>query len=213
MHICVCEYWKYQNPIDKLIYGCVCIYVWYSNTLKSYAARRMTYTQTHIWIPSSRFGSGVVARYASCSGYECFVRPSECSWSPWKNLHVIQQREFVMGRPCGSGAELAKCLTDVRENLCVSPGYHTLWYFGSWLYINNEVDFVNLWFIWRKYRTLCESSWFQSRPRCIYIHCDIRKFVVLLGTYYTWDFHPLPLIQEEQLSVTGERMCFKYSVW
>ena len=56
-------------------------------------------------------------------------------------------------------------------------------------YINNEVDFVNPWFmIWQKYPMLCESSGFQSLQRCIFIHCDIRKFVVLLGTYYTWDY-------------------------
>ena len=54
MHVCV--YGNYQNPkIDKkyiLIYVYVCVYAWYSNTLKSYAARRMTYPQTRIWIPS-----------------------------------------------------------------------------------------------------------------------------------------------------------------
>ena len=81
--------------------------------------------QTHIWIPSLRFGSGVVARYASGFGYESFVRPTECrSVISWKNL--IKQCEFVMGRPCGSVAELARCSTDVRENLCASPGCHTL---------------------------------------------------------------------------------------
>ena len=36
-----------------LIYWCVCVYAWSSNTLKSYSARRMTYPQTRIWIPSS----------------------------------------------------------------------------------------------------------------------------------------------------------------
>ena len=58
MHICVCGYGKYQNPkINRdgfLIYGCVCVYAWYSDTLKSYAARCTTYPQTRIWIPSFR---------------------------------------------------------------------------------------------------------------------------------------------------------------
>ena len=39
--ICVCGYVKYQNPKIKRE-GCVCVYAWYSNTLKSYATRRMT---------------------------------------------------------------------------------------------------------------------------------------------------------------------------
>ena len=58
MHVCVCVcvYGKYQNPkIDRediLIHVYVCVYAWYSNTLKSYAARLMTYPQTRIWIPS-----------------------------------------------------------------------------------------------------------------------------------------------------------------
>ena len=55
VYVCVCGYGKYQNPkINReaiFIYGCVCIYAWYSNTLKSYAARRMAYPQTRIWIP------------------------------------------------------------------------------------------------------------------------------------------------------------------
>ena len=46
MHLCVClclcVYGKYQNPkINRegiLIYGCVCVYAFCSNTLKSYAA-------------------------------------------------------------------------------------------------------------------------------------------------------------------------------
>ena len=96
-----------------------------------YTAGRMTYPQTRIWIPSLRFGSGVVARYANGSGYESFVRPTECrSMISWKNL--IKQCEFVIGRPCGSVADLARCSTDdVRENLCASPGCHTLCHFGS----------------------------------------------------------------------------------
>ena len=58
MHVCVCVcvYAQYQNTkINRegiLIYGYVCVYAWYSNALKSFAARRMTYTQTRIWIPS-----------------------------------------------------------------------------------------------------------------------------------------------------------------
>ena len=58
MHVCVCVcgYVKYQNPkINRegiLMYGCVCVYAWYSNTVKSYATSRMTYTQKRIWIPS-----------------------------------------------------------------------------------------------------------------------------------------------------------------
>ena len=55
MHVCVCVYGKYQNTkINRegiLLYGYVCVYACYSNTLKSYAARRMTYPQTRIWIP------------------------------------------------------------------------------------------------------------------------------------------------------------------
>ena len=95
------------------------------NTLKSYAARRLTYPQMRIWIPSLRFGSGVVARYASGSGYASFVGPTECrSVISWKNL--IKQCECFMGQPSGSVAELARCSTDVRENLCASPGCHTL---------------------------------------------------------------------------------------
>ena len=91
----------------------------------------MTYPQMRIWIPSLRFGSGLVARYTCGSGYESFVRPTECrSVISWKNL--IKQRKFVMGRPCGSLSELARCSTDERENLCASPGCHTLWhYMGS----------------------------------------------------------------------------------
>ena len=54
--VCLCGYGKYQNPKiyreGILIYGCVCVYAWYSNTLKSYAAKRMTYRQTRIWNPS-----------------------------------------------------------------------------------------------------------------------------------------------------------------
>ena len=55
MHLCVClcGYGKYQNPKiyreGILIYGCVCVYAWYSDTLKSYAARRMTYPQTRVY--------------------------------------------------------------------------------------------------------------------------------------------------------------------
>ena len=58
MHICIreCGYLKYQNPkINRegiLIYGCVCVYALYSDPLKSYATRRMTNSQTRIWIPS-----------------------------------------------------------------------------------------------------------------------------------------------------------------
>ena len=58
MHVweCVCGYNKNQNTkINRkviLIYGWVWVYAWYSNTLKSYAARRMTYPQTRIWIRS-----------------------------------------------------------------------------------------------------------------------------------------------------------------
>ena len=40
------------NKEGILIYGCMCVYAWYSNTPKSYAARSMTYPQTRIWIPS-----------------------------------------------------------------------------------------------------------------------------------------------------------------
>ena len=51
---------KYQHTkIDRegiLIYGCVCVYAWYSNTLKAYAPRRMTYQQMRIWIPSFKLG-------------------------------------------------------------------------------------------------------------------------------------------------------------
>ena len=47
----------------------------------------MTYPQTRIWIPSLRFGNGIVARYDSGSGYESFVRDTECrSVISWKNL-------------------------------------------------------------------------------------------------------------------------------
>ena len=57
MHVCecVCVYGKYQNPkINRegiILYG-VYVYACYSSTLISCAARRMTYTQTRIRIPS-----------------------------------------------------------------------------------------------------------------------------------------------------------------
>ena len=58
--VCVCGYGNYQNTRINwegiLIYGYVCVYAWYSDALKSYAARRMTYRQTRIWIPSLKLG-------------------------------------------------------------------------------------------------------------------------------------------------------------
>ena len=61
MHVCVCVcvYVKYENPKinieGTLMYRCVCVYAWYSNTLNSYATRRMTFSQTRMWIPSFSF--------------------------------------------------------------------------------------------------------------------------------------------------------------
>ena len=48
-------YIKYQNTkiIGRVsLYTETCVYAWYSNALKSYAARPMTYTEMGIWIPS-----------------------------------------------------------------------------------------------------------------------------------------------------------------
>ena len=74
MHVCV--YGKCQNPKiireGILIYGCMCVYAWYSNTLKSYAARRNTYTQTRIWIPSFIF----------VFWYFPYMHTQTCIWIP-----------------------------------------------------------------------------------------------------------------------------------
>ena len=52
--VCRCGYGKYQNPkINRegiLIYQCVCVSTWYTNTLKLYAASGMSYPQPCMWI-------------------------------------------------------------------------------------------------------------------------------------------------------------------
>ena len=80
-------YGKYQNTkINRegiLIYGYVCIYAWYSNALKSYDARCMTYTQTRIWIPS------LILRK---EGKNILVLDSVlliCSWTVMKNATLL----------------------------------------------------------------------------------------------------------------------------
>ena len=69
--VCVCIYRKYQNTkINRegiLMYGYMCIYAWYSNALKLYAARGMTYTLTRIWIPSLRCRNAFCSQSKSCN--------------------------------------------------------------------------------------------------------------------------------------------------
>ena len=94
---------------------------WRSNRRPSEYLAHMHQTE----LPERALFSGV--RIFVHSRKFCY-RATECrSVISWKNL--IKQCEFVMGRPCGSVAELARCSADVRENLYASPGCHTLWHF------------------------------------------------------------------------------------
>ena len=75
----------------------MCVYAWYSNTPKSYASRRMTYSQTRIWIPS--FTSVIVlairkinqernhrSEYDLIVGTEGFINHT--------SLHVVESRVY-----------------------------------------------------------------------------------------------------------------------
>ena len=170
------EYLAHAHPTDlpeRASFPGVRIYV---------HSRKLCYSiQVHVSYWSIiRFGSGVVALYTRGSGYESVVKLSECTCKSvisWTN--PIKQSKFVMGRLCRSETELARYSPDERQNLCASPGCPTPVTFcflaESRTDLNNKVDFVNRWFIWQKYRTLCEGSGFQSPQRYIFI----------LGTYYT----------------------------
>ena len=98
--VCVCVYGKYQNTKINwegiLIYWYVCVYAWYWKTLKSYPARRMTYPQTHIWIPSLKLGIHMHVCKCVC-GYD-----KNKNSNIYKALIHIQVYECVCACECES---------------------------------------------------------------------------------------------------------------
>ena len=143
----------------------MCVCVCYLNILKSYAARRMTYPQMRIWIPSLRFGSGVVARYASGSGYESFVGATEC-----RSVNVEKSNKAM--RVCyGSTLWLSSWAGEVLGRCTRKPRKSWLSYPVTFHGLNQILEYKNV-------RDIPIYMFYSFFCLCMYLYIQNRIHVV-----------------------------------